>query len=93
MTIKPLPLVAYAPLGVTASLVVWTFIVSPRSKYGDSWAIDPALAALPLVVGLHVLAAYQARWRSPFIAYGLLHCAVFFVIWIYCLMMISKDSL
>jgi hypothetical protein len=93
VTAKPLPLVSLSPLGVTALLVVWTILVSPHSKYGDSWAIDPALIALPLVIGLHVLVAYQARWRSSFIAYGLLHCAVFFVIWIYCLMMISKDSL
>jgi len=88
-----LPFVAYAPLGVTALLIVWTILVSPHSKYGDSWAIDPALASLPLVVGLHVLVAYQARWKGAFIAYGFLHCAVFGLIWIYCLMVISKDSL
>jgi hypothetical protein len=92
VTTKPFPLVAYAPLGVTALLVVWTILVSPRSKYGDSWAIDPALVALPLVVGLHVRVAYQARWRSAFIAYALLHCAVFFVIWIYCLTHIIREA-
>jgi hypothetical protein len=60
VTAKPLPLVSLSPLGVTALLVVWTILVSPHSKYGDSWAIDPALIALPLVIGLHVLVAYQA---------------------------------
>jgi hypothetical protein len=88
-----LPLFVYAPLGVTALLVMWTLVVPPHAKYGDSWAIDPALLALPLVVGLHLLLAYKSRWRSGFIAYGLFHCAIFAAIWIYCLMMISKDSL
>lgn len=93
VTTKPLALLAYAPIGVTAVLVIWTLLISPHSKYGDSWAIDPALIALPVVVGLHVLLAYKSRWRSGFIAYGLLHGTIFAVIWIYCLMMISKDSL
>jgi hypothetical protein len=93
MPAKPLQLVAYSPLGVTALLVIWTMLVSPHAKYGDSWAIDPALGALPLVVGLHVLLAYKSRWRRGFIAYGLFHGVIFFAIWLYCLMMISKDSL
>jgi hypothetical protein len=93
VTTKPLPLLAYTPLGVTALLVLWTVYVSPHSKYGDSWWIDPALVALPLVVGLHLLLAYKSRWRSRFIAYGILHCAIFSYIWIWCLTMISKDSL
>jgi peptidoglycan/LPS O-acetylase OafA/YrhL len=93
VTPKPFPFAAYSPLGVTALLVLWTMLVSPHSKYGDSWAIGPALFALPLVVGLHVLLAYKAQRRNSFVAYGLVHCALFFVIWIYCLMAISKDSL
>jgi hypothetical protein len=93
ITTKPLSLFAYAPLGVTALLVLWTVYVSPHSKYGDSWAIDPVLIALPLVVSLHVILAYKSRWQSRFIAYGVLHCTIFFAIWIYCLTMVSKDSL
>jgi len=93
VTTKRFPLLVYAPLGVTALLVLWTLYVSPHSNYGDSWAIDPALVAPALVVGIHVLLAYKARWRSRFIAYGILHCAIFFYIWIWSLMMISKDSL
>src|SRR3981081_1486702 len=70
VTPKPFPLVAYTPLGVTALLVLWTMLVSPHSKYGDSWAIGPALFALPLVVGLHIQLAYKAPWRNRFVAYG-----------------------
>ena len=93
MTTKPFPLVVYTPLGITALLVVWAVLVSPYSKYGDSWAIVPALLTVPLVVGVHVLLDYKAQWRNDFVAYGLLNCALFFAIWIYCLMAISKDSL
>jgi hypothetical protein len=46
-----------------------------------------------LLVGLHVFLAYGSRWRGNFIAYGVLHCAIFLVVWIWCLTMISKDSL
>jgi hypothetical protein len=83
----------YFPLWGTPLLVLWTILVSPYSKYGDDWAISPAVATLPLVIGLHVAIAYRARWSWNFIAYGLIHSALFFVIWIYCLMAISKDSL
>ncbi len=93
VTTKPSPLLAFAPVSVTALLVLWTLYVSPHSKYGDSWAIDPALIALPLVVGLHVLYAYKSRWRIGSIAYGILHCAIFFYVWLWCLTTISKDSL
>jgi hypothetical protein len=87
------PLKAYAPVGATALLILWTLLVSPYSKYGDIWAIGPALLMLPLVIGLHLLLAYKARWSSRFVVYGALHCALFFAIWIACLMAISKDSL
>jgi uncharacterized membrane protein len=86
-------LAVYTPLGITVLLVVWAVLVSPHSKYGDSWAIVPALLTLPLVVGVHVVLAYKAQSRKDFVAYALLHCALFFLIWIYCLMAISKDSL
>jgi hypothetical protein len=84
---------AYAPLGITAFLIVWTVLVSPYSKYGDMWAIGPVLLMLPLVVGLHLRLAYKARWSGRFVAYALIHCALFFAIWIGCLMSISKDSI
>jgi hypothetical protein len=57
------------------------------------WAIDPALLALPIVAGLHLMLAYKARWSKPLVTYGLIHCALFVVIWIGCLMFISKDSI
>jgi hypothetical protein len=83
----------YYPLAGTALLVLWTCLVAPHSQYGDNWAILPAIATLPLVIGLHLAVAYRARWSWSAVAYGLIHCALFFVIWIYCLMAISKDSL
>ncbi len=85
-TAKPLPLLAFAPVCVTALLpLLWTLYASPYTKYGDSWAIDPALIALPLVVGLRLLCAYKSRWRIGSIAYGILHCAIFFCVWLWCL--------
>jgi hypothetical protein len=77
VTTKPFPLVVYTPLGITALLVVWAVLVSPHSKYGDAWAIVPALLTLPLVVGVHVLLAYKAQWRNDFVAsdFFIAHCS------------------
>jgi hypothetical protein len=93
VTQTPFPFRTYAPVGVTALLILWMILVSPYSKYADMWAIGPALLMLPLVVGLHLLLAYKARWSGGFVAYALVHCALFFAIWIGCLMAISKDSI
>ena len=83
----------YWPMFLTAILILWTILVSPYSKYGDTWAIMPALVAAPLVLGLHILVAYRNKWRMDVIVYGLVHCILFFVIWLGCLMRISKDSI
>ena len=87
------PFGMYAPLAVTVSLILWTVLVSPHSKYGDMWAIGPALLTLPLVIASHVYLAYKARWSHRVLLYGVAHCALFAAIWITCLMVISKDSL
>jgi len=83
----------YWPLFLTGTLILWTILVSPYSKYGDTWAIMPALVTFPLVLGLHIFLAYRNKWRTGVMVYGMVHCIIFFVIWMGCLMRISKDSL
>ena len=86
-------LIRLAPLGFTVLLILWTAIVSPYSKYGDSWAIYPAVGVLPLVLCWHIYLVISQYPRSTFITYGLVHVGILFVIWIMCLMKISKDAL
>jgi len=74
-------------------LVVWTLAVAPHSKYGDQWAIYPALLVFPLIVLWHGGLVVYERPRLPFVIYGLLHLTVAFTVWVYCLMKISKDAL
>jgi hypothetical protein len=93
VTKTPWSIRTFAPVAVTALLIVWTCVVSPYSKYGDMWAIVSALLALPLVAGLHLLSAYKEGWSKRVVIYALIHCVLFFVIWIGCLTVISKDSL
>jgi len=86
-------LTKYGPLLLTVFLIIWTIVVSPYSKYGNDWAVYPALAVLPIVVIWHSVLVILEKSKGVFIAYGLVHTAILFVIWVYCLMKISKDSL
>ncbi len=83
----------YWPLILSGFLILWTLLVSPHSKYGDNWAIMPALAIYPAVIILHVILFFKRPSKGAMIAYGLAHCAVLFFVWLWCLMSISKDSL
>jgi hypothetical protein len=83
----------YWPLFLSAFLVLWTLLVSPHSKYGEYWAIGPALLVFPLVVFMHVILLIKGDWRPSLIVYGIVHASLLFVIWVLCLMLISKDSL
>jgi hypothetical protein len=85
--------IVYWPIALTALLLCWTALVSPYSKYGDNWAIVPAILALPLVIATHIALLMREGWRAQFIAYGVLHTGLFFILWIWCLMHISKDAL
>jgi len=83
----------FLPLVSTAALVVWTLYVSPYSKYGDNWAIVPALLALSVVIALHIDLLVKNGWRLNWSLYAVVHGFVFLMIWIWCLTLISKDSL
>ena len=80
------------PLLLTCFLVTWTAVVYPFSKYGDMWAILPALITAPAVLLAHATLVVLGpnRWRE--LAYAGLHLAIFSVVWIGALMLISKDS-
>jgi hypothetical protein len=82
-----------SPIGVTVLLALWTAAVYPYSRYGDAWAIWPALIALPIVLGLHTVLIMRYRPRSQYWAYALAHGVLFLPLWIGALMLISKDSL
>ncbi len=81
------------PIILTILLVLWTVAVSPYSKYGDNWAIYPALVIFPIVFFWHIYLCFSQHPKLHFLLYGFIHLAVLFVIWIYCLMKISKDAL
>ena len=80
------------PALLTIFLIIWTVAVYPVSKYGDKWAIYPALAVMPATVIVHIWLIIAQKPRTPYILYGVLHTALQFVLWIYCLMRIGKDS-
>ena len=79
---------------ITLALIAWTTAVSPRSAYGDVWAIAPALAAFPLVVLWHVAMIISLHGhRRAAAAIAVCHIALLAPIWMWSLIGISKDSL
>jgi len=84
------------PFFITLLLIGWTVIVSPYSQYGDNWAILPALIMAPIVFFWHMLLIFNNKGKEKKILlsfYAVIHILIFLMIWIYCLMKISKDSL
>jgi hypothetical protein len=84
--------ITLSPLGLTAFLVVWTLAVYRFTAYGD-WEIYPAVAVFPLALLLHIVLVITQRPRMAFALYGLVHLLILAIIWLGCLMLISKDSL
>jgi hypothetical protein len=83
-----------APILGTILLVIWTLVVSPYSKYGDAWAICPALLALPAVLIWHGALVFLLRhYRRTAALVAACHVGLVLPIWFWSLMLISKDSL
>jgi len=83
-----------APSIVTVLLVLWTVTVSPKTVYGDKWAVWPAFLALPIVFLWHIAIVISLRGHRRLAGISAaLHLAVFVPLWFICLMLISKDSL
>ena len=83
----------YSQILLSFLLIAWTASVFPYSKYGDNWAITPALLIFPSAVALHFIILIRQGFRLKLILYSICHLAVLFIIWVLCLMLISKDSL
>ena len=82
------------PIFLTVILIIWTIIVSPHSEYGDNWAIDPIVSYFPLVFWWHVFICIKGEQKIiERVLYFVFNVAIFFAVWIYCAMFISKDSL
>jgi hypothetical protein len=83
-----------APVIVTVALVVWTVVVSPHSKYGDNWAIWPAVLALPIALIWHIAVFIMCRGqRRSAASVAVCHLVILAPIWFWSLTVISKDSL
>jgi hypothetical protein len=83
----------YWPVVVSAFLICWTLLVSPHTKYGDTWALVPILLVFIAVIAVHIGLLIKGGWTGGLIVYGLLHIAVVLVLSFWSLTLISKDSL
>jgi hypothetical protein len=86
-------LIRVAPVIFNLILVIWTLLISPYSKYGDNWAVYPAIVIFAVIISWHIGLVYFEKSKIMFVLYGFLHIGVSVFLWVYCLMKISKDSL
>jgi hypothetical protein len=80
------------PILLTLLLIAWTLLVYKHTRYGD-WPIYPALAIFPIALLWHIALIAIQKPRSTFILYAVVHLALLAVVWVACLMLISKDSI
>ena len=86
-------LIVITPLLLTVLLILWTLAVAPFTKYGD-WQVYPALLIAPIVLVAHILLiALRKGARLGLLLYAIIHGAIFSVVWMGCIMWISKDCL
>ena len=83
----------YWPVLLSGLLVVWTLYISPITKYGDTWAIIPVFAIFLTIFIIHVLLLIKGRWNSGLWLYALVDIPVVFMLSVWSLTLISKDSL
>lgn len=88
----PVPML-YWPVILSALLVCWTLLVSPHTKYGDTWALVPILLVFLSVVAIHIGILVKRGWTAGLIVYGVLHIAIVLALSFWSLTLISKDSL
>jgi hypothetical protein len=81
------------PILLSCFLLAWTAAVYSFAKYGDRWAIYPALLVFPLTILAHVWYYGVSQPRGWALKYALVHVPIQFVAWVGCLMLISKDTL
>ena len=86
--------VILSPILVSVLLVLWTIAVSPKTSFGDSWAIWPVVFMLPVVLVWHIVVIVvlrgSRRWAGTVAVF---HLAIFSLLWLGSLMLISKSSL
>jgi hypothetical protein len=83
----------YWPIILTVLLICWTLIVSPFTSYGDRWALIPVLVVFASVVAIHLRRLFKEGWTSGEVIYGILSVGILFLVSIWSLTLISKDSL
>lgn len=85
--------IRFIPIGLNLLLISWTVVVSPYSEYGDNWAIYPVILIFLIIIALHCFLIFTEKAKINFILYAVIHIGISFIILMYCLMKISKDSL
>jgi hypothetical protein len=83
----------YLPVIPTLAMVGWTSLVYKTTAYEDVWASSPVVFLFLATIILHIVITCKSGWNQKHIGYALLHIPASFVVGIYCLMLISKDSL
>jgi len=94
-------LLALSPILIIGALIAWSAAVSPFTYFGeDDWKTWPLTAGPPLFV-LWNIGLVFILWDKKLniyyalanVGYVLMCIAIFFFVWFYCAMLVTKDSL
>lgn len=88
-----LVVVKLAPLMLTAIVIIWTMIISRFTTYGDEWAAYPILVVFVITLILHVWFVVALQPKVPLVLYGVLHLLIQAAIFLYCIIIITKNAL
>ena len=81
-----------SPAFLTLSLGLWAIVVSATSHRGSAWAVYPVMVALPTFLALHIALVVLAKTKWHMVVYAMGSGAIFLVVWVFALVVVSKDS-
>lgn len=83
------------PVFLSVVLVAWTIFAYPYLQNGDDWLVLPVIGSLPvlLVSDTTLVIISKAKSRIFSLLYVLVHGAIFVIVWLACIVLLSSDSL
>lgn len=85
-------LLMISPVLLTFMLGVWAIVISATSHRGSAWAVYPVMVALPTFLALHIALVVLAKTKWHMVVYAMGSGAIFLVVWVFALTVVSKES-
>jgi hypothetical protein len=81
------------PASITVFMIVATVAYSPWASYRDSWIVVPILVCWGIAIFWHLLLIATEQEKPNMVLYTLVHLPVMFVVTLFCVHVLSGDTL